>query len=190
MTRCKIANCDKPVHAKGLCTSHYRRWLEYGDPLGGRILRGTAVAWMEQHKNFTSDECLIWPFAKARGGYGSVGVGDRTTRKVHRLMCEYRHGPPPHGKTDAAHSCGNGHLGCVNPQHLRWATKAENAADRLIHGTHSRGERSPTAKLTEADVIAIRAAEGVQQRTLAKQFGVCEATISQIINRKHRWTWL
>ena len=31
--KCKIEGCDKPASAKGLCTSHYRRLQQYGDPM-------------------------------------------------------------------------------------------------------------------------------------------------------------
>lgn len=46
----------------------------------------------------------------------------------------------------------------------------------------ARGERNALAKLTEADVIDIRVrlASGETQRPLARTFGVCQATISEI----------
>ena len=30
---CSIDRCVQQVHARGLCSSHYRRWWRYGDPL-------------------------------------------------------------------------------------------------------------------------------------------------------------
>lgn len=50
-------------------------------------------------------------------------------------MCQKAHGDPPSPKHDAAHSCGRGHEGCVNPNHLSWKTKKQNQADRITHGT-------------------------------------------------------
>jgi len=47
------------------------------------------------------------------------------------------------------------HLGCINPKHLRWATRQQNALDALEHGTSSMfaaGEAHPNAKLSQADV--------------------------------------
>jgi hypothetical protein len=98
---------------------------------------------------------------------------------------------PPSSKYQAAHKCGNGHLGCVNPKHLSWKTRAENEADKIAHGTISRGERNGHAKLVEASVIAIisRADRGETQQSLADSFGVHQSTISVIVHRK-RWRYL
>jgi hypothetical protein len=31
--KCSIEGCNKPASAKGYCTSHYRRFQQYGDPM-------------------------------------------------------------------------------------------------------------------------------------------------------------
>jgi hypothetical protein len=99
-------------------------------------------------------------------------------------------GPPPTPEHEAAHSCGKGHEGCIAPGHLEWKTPAENTADRLVHGTHSRGERSYWAKLTEADVREILAMKGIiPQRKLAVRFGVTHQTIYKIL-RRQIWAWV
>lgn len=69
---------------------------------------------------------------------------------------------------------------------LCWGTSAENAADRIEHGTIGRGSVSPTAKLIEADVIAIRQlyARGMLQKEIAALFGLSESSTSAIINGK------
>lgn len=33
-------------------------------------------------------------------------------------MCELVYGKPPMPKHQAAHNCGKGNLGCINPKHL------------------------------------------------------------------------
>jgi hypothetical protein len=33
----------------------------------------------------------------------------------------------------AIHCCGNGHLSCVNPAHLRWGTAKDNGKDAHLH---------------------------------------------------------
>ena len=58
-----------------------------------------------------------------------VMVGGRR-QSAHRAMCELVHGPAPTPKHQAAHSCHRGCDGCVLPQHLHWATDAENRAER------------------------------------------------------------
>jgi len=47
----------------------------------------------------------------------------------------------------------------------------------------SRGEPQKQSPLTEADVRAIRALAGSKsQREIGKQFGVCQTTVSRIVN--------
>jgi hypothetical protein len=138
---------------------------------------------------YIRDECLIWPYSKGSNGYGLVKHNGKHAL-VHRLVCEEVNGPPPTLKHEAAHSCGNGHLGCVNPKHLRWDTPKGNAADRIIHGTHRRGERQWQAKLTVDKVLAIRSLEGkFTKKEIGNMFGVVRQTISDIILRK-KWAHL
>jgi hypothetical protein len=79
------------------------------------------------------DECLIYPFKRYTNGYGGTWV-DGIETYAHRHMCKTKHGEPPTPEHEAAHRCGNGKRGCINPNHLRWATHAENMADTVdIH---------------------------------------------------------
>ena len=87
----------------------------------------------------------------------------------------------------AIHSCGQGHLGCVNPAHLRWGSHVENMADRIAHG-NGIGENHGLHKLENCDIMAIRKefAEGALKKTLAAKFGVTRQAIRQIVTRE---TW-
>lgn len=128
---------------------------------------------------YDGDECLLWPYGRVGGGYGKVWHEGKT-HLVHRLVCEEANGPPPTGHV-AAHECGNGHLACVTKAHLHWKTKAENEADKLAHGTHSRGELNGNAKLTSAEVSTIRMLKGVaSQREIARKFGVKQTQVCRI----------
>lgn len=91
---------------------------------------GEPLRWLLDHVEYPEKGCLIWPFARDGKGYGSLGK-----KGAHRRMCEIVNGPAPTPKHHAAHSCGNGHLGCVHPRHVRWATCSENQMDRFLHGT-------------------------------------------------------
>lgn len=191
---CAIDGCGRSVQARGWCDKHLRRWYRHGDPLGGGTPKDGTVR--EYFDNvvipYAGDDCLIWPFARYAGGYGKMSGNDGSTLLVHREACRAKHGPPPEDQHEmqAAHNCGNGHLGCCNPNHLRWDTCAGNAADRLQHGTHNRGERHPHAKLTEDDVREIRALEGaVSQVKLAERFNVTTRNI-RAIHRRRIWAWL
>lgn len=185
---CKIANCGKPIAHREMCNAHYKRWIRYGDPLGGKsTFDGEPIAYFRNvvlcH---SADECLIWPYGRSSQGYARIN-GDPRGVLVPRLVCMEIEGPPPTPKHQAAHSCGKGNLGCVSPSHLRWATPTENQADRVVHGTTSRGERSYHARLTKSDVEKIRAMQGeATKKQLSEMFGVSRRAIYHIHNRT---TW-
>lgn len=131
------------------------------------------------------DECVIWPFHRIRG-YGVLGVNGEHY-KAHRLMCEMIHGPAPSEEYQAAHSCGNGHGGCVNPRHLSWKTPTENQADRKIHGTSGRRMPGRRYKLTIEQVAQIRALKGQKsQDEIATMFGCTRENIG-LIHRGINW---
>ena len=140
---------------------------------------------------FRGDECLLWPYAKTPKGYGKLGGGSAGgCWIVSRMACEEFNGPPPSPKHHAAHNCGRGRDGCVNPAHMRWATPKENEADKREHGTLNTGERNGGAKLTEAQARYILSMKGkVTGRMLAKQFGVTFQAISKI-HTGTKWAWL
>ncbi|MFK4871674.1 NUMOD4 domain-containing protein [Novosphingobium sp. ZW T3_23] len=104
----------------------------------------------------------------------------RKNFEVHRLVCEAFHGPAPEGH-EAAHNDGV-RTNC-DESNLRWATPAENTADRDKHGTMRRGEDHPGAKLTIHDVRRIRSSQQ-SGPSLARQFGVCRSVITKIRSRK------
>lgn len=189
-TTCSIEGCGRLFYARGWCESHYRRWRKYGDPFAGQTVRGDATRFYhEVVLRYDGDECLIWPFSRTPSGYARMGIGRKICR-VSRVLCEEVNGPPPTPEHEAAHSCGGGTRGCVNPRHLRWATKLENAADRVKHGTTLRGERAARSKLTRENVREIRSLKGREtQRELSRRFGVSTRTVYDI-QARNVWAWL
>ena len=73
-----------------------------------------------------TDGCWLWTAAKNKKGYGRFRAGGKMC-KAHRVAYEWAHGTIPAGlKLD--HTC---HVhACVNPDHLRPATNAENQQNR------------------------------------------------------------
>lgn len=146
--------------------------------------------WIENHVDYDGNDCLIFPFGRITNGYGKVYDGRYKHKQVyaHRLMCELVNGPPPSEIHEAAHNCGNGHLGCVNPNHLRWDTRKGNAADKFEHGTLLYGETHPNGikTLEEAKEIYRRAWSGEPTIELAREFNVSPANVSMI---KHGHSW-
>ncbi|RVT93697.1 hypothetical protein [Sphingomonas crocodyli] len=191
---CAMPGCSKQGASSRsmLCGAHYKRRWRYGDPNKGaefRAASGEPLAWLIAHVAHVGEDCLKWPFADRGNGYGCLNNEAGEFVGAHREMCRKAHGEPPSADHAALHSCGMGHEGCVNPQHLRWGTVTENAADRYEHGTMKLGEDVHNAKLTEDDVKAIRAAVGKSQNELAREFGVNQATIWKILHRL-AWRWL
>lgn len=181
---CAVEACGKAVYRdKKFCQGHWRRWQRHGDvkadvPLGQWKPKAPAREWMEQHKSYSGNECLLWPFKRCRGGYAQISEGN-TTRIASRIMCEIVNGPPPSQAHQAAHSCGGGYRGCMNPKHLRWALITDNYADRRVHGTDDVGERNPRVILTADDVRFIRKSKGaISQSILAKKFNVSRGAIA------------
>jgi len=144
---------------------------------------GTVIRYVEEVLlTYEGDECLTWPFSTNHQGYPQVRHAGRT-RRVSRILCEAEHGAAPTAKHEAAHSCGN--EGCVTRRHLRWATRAENEADKRQHGTAPVGASNGRAKLSESDICAIIGAIGDEPRRLtAERFNISVTHVAYIQNGK------
>lgn len=189
---CSVDGCDRLIHARELCNRHYGRRRRNGDPIVDRRRPANRLKWLTEAISQAGEECIDWPFASKTRGYGYLTIAGGPKVYAHRVACSERYGPPPTSLHEAAHNCGRS--SCVNPNHLRWATRRENHADMIEHGTMNYGPRNGSVKLTEDDVREIRrlwsaGAERWTQRGLSGQFGVKQSTISGIVNRRS-WTWL
>lgn len=182
---CAVSDCCKPRHRRGWCATHYQRWKKYGDPLGGGTFHGSPQKFFDGAFRYEGEACVIWPFSRSTNGYAWMKREGRM-QYVSRLMCELVNGSPPSPNHESAHNCGKGRSGCINPTHLRWATPVENCADRVIHGTISRGEKHPKAKMTTDKVLLLRSLVGQHtHRNLAAMFGISHTAVQSIIKRKH-----
>lgn len=181
---CKAEGCEKyKPNSWGYCARH-REQKRRGAPFtfGPKQKVGHQRDWVLAHVEYTGDECLKWPFTTYPDGRGQFHWNHKTNR-AHRVMCELKNGKPPTPKHEAAHSCGNGHLGCVNPNHLRWATRQENVDDMLAHGTRVRGEKTHFHVITEKDVRDIREMAKVLPTTLiAYEYGITRQQTNRVIS--------
>lgn len=154
---CAVLGCGKRAHGRGFCGTHYMRWKRHGTPLGGGTYNGEPIWFLENiAMNYAANDCLPWPYARNASGYGNVFV-DGITTTASRFLCQRTLGQPPSPEHEAAHSCGNGHLGCVNPKHLRWATVQENQMEAVEH-LNRFGDRTHQHKITNDQVRQIREA--------------------------------
>jgi hypothetical protein len=142
-------------------------------------MAGAHEQWLRDHRDYPHDYCLIWPFARnAEYGRGIAGIVGKSPH-AHRVMCEMVHGPAPSTKHQAAHSCGNGHLGCVNPRHLKWATNSENQIERYrVHGRSNPNPTGNKGRFTPEQIARMRSQHGeFTQLKLAEMYGCSLGTV-------------
>lgn len=104
--------------------------------------------------------------------------------KVHRAVMLAFKGDCPLGK-EVAHIDGNQQNNRL--ENLMYASPSENNSHKVGHGTQPVGSKMWNAKLTEQDVVDIRAkSPQISYAKLAAEYGVHMVTIAQVITRK---TW-
>jgi len=125
----------------------------------------------------------------SRSGYKRVTFSKYGITKrfcVHKLVL-LTFVPNPENKPQGNHLDGNKLNNCL--ENLEWCTESENATHAQKTGltVASKGEKCGRSKLSEKVVKAIRKSYKpgvVKQQDLADRYGVVNATISLIINRK------
>lgn len=148
--------------------------------------RGRSIAerFLDFYKPGAADACWPWTGTIHHRGYGVIGDNKNRQYLAHRLAYEHANGPIPDGMM-VCHTCDN--KPCCNPRHLFLGTNADNQADKARKLRGPRGTRHRSAKLTDADVISIRSLyPGMSQMAIAKQYGMNQTVISDIVRRK---TW-
>jgi hypothetical protein len=130
------------------------------------------------------NDCWTWLACKNALGYGNIGLSGHILL-AHRASYELLVGTIPDGMC-ILHSCDN--PSCVNPNHLRIGTRQDNMDDKVSRGRCSclRGENAPNAKLTQAEVDAIRLeyTGAMTQTRLAAKYGVTQMQIGNIVNNR------
>ena len=116
-------------------------------------------------------------------GENSRGEPISKSLYVHRLVVTAFVGARPGSGYEVGHRDGNRQNN--KKTNLDWVTKTQNARQRKSHGNGGEGEKNPSSKLTEPEVIKIRDRYrlGESATALAREFGVSRVTIYNIINR-------
>jgi hypothetical protein len=121
-------------------------------------------------------------------GYLQVRLAGGLTRRVHILVLLAFRGPRPSRAHEGRHFPDCEKTNC-RLDNLSWGTKAENMADKNVHGTDAAGVKNGRAKLDEAKVLRIRGlydGGGREFRELGREFGINETTSRNVCLRK---TW-
>lgn len=142
--------------------------------------KNTVESFWRQVDKESHPPCWSWTGARFPGGYGATRFQDKNI-SAHRLSYTLAFGKIPEGMY-VCHTCDN--RSCVNPEHLFLGTHEDNTLDMVAKGRQAKGEHNAHAKLTDSDVIEIRAlfATGKYTRTeLGKRFHVDISQISNIV---------
>ena len=124
------------------------------------------------------------PYAQKKTGYLSVQLysnGKSKNYLVHRLVLETFIGPCPAGM-EGCHGPDHNPANC-NLDNLRWDTKKNNQADRLLNGTHLRGQNNRLAKLTDAQARIVRelAGTGLDCVVIGRMFNVSRYVVNRVV---------
>lgn len=132
-------------------------------------------------------ECWLWIGPVSNRGYGQIYANDATHAPrcypAHVISWEFKNGKWPQGM-QGLHSCDTPL--CVNPDHTRPGTGAENHEEKVEKRRHRFGKSTPWARLTEDNVRSIRTLRGKQtSRQIACAYGVGLSTVKNIFNGKN-----
>lgn len=131
------------------------------------------------------DDCWKWKVSTHWKGYGYFHIQGKTVY-AHIFSYILHFGDVENGMK-VLHECDN--PPCVNPWHLFLGTNKDNTQDMISKGRQAKGESHGMVKVLTVDVSKIRNLYNTgrySQYEIADQFGIAQATVSQIINRKRR----
>lgn len=187
---CVTPVCTKPHYGRGWCKYHYQRAYLSGNlearprtiarPTDSLDARLRNIGW-----TVTPRGCWEWDGALDSHGYGQMAVNRGRPWKAYRIAYE-AWVKVPEDNVDICHRCDN--PPCINPAHLFEGSRAVNVADAVSKMRHIHGERA-VHKLKDHEVAEIRtryATGCVNQKSLADEYGVSQAQVSNITMRKQR----
>lgn len=153
------------------------------------VAQGFSVTFAERFwaKVRKSEGCWIWIGQINNCGYGRIsnGAGNQMTY-AHRASWMLHFGPIE-GRLEVCHDCpGGDNPACVRPEHLWVADHHSNILDVCAKKGLNIGERNGRCKLSEEQVLEIRAlvASGHRKRLIAQDFAIDERTVTLIANRR------
>ena len=177
--KCSVERCENPHLSRSWCSTQYRRWNIYGDPLFTKSVKGVGSTpeerfWTRVAITSDSSRCWAWSGTKDKHGYGHVNYGGEYWL-AHRLSWFLAKGARP--KMALLHSCpGGDNPNCVNPEHLREGTALDNTRDMMNRDGHYTQRR--THCRNGHDLRVEGAIKVTSRENLCRE---CD------LNRKQRW---
>lgn len=131
------------------------------------------------------DGCWLWTASTNDDGYGHFRSAAGKHLNAHRYSYQLHNGAIPAGMT-VMHSCDTPR--CVNPEHLRLGTHAENMADMRSKNRGTSGEKNHKAKLTEAQVREIKSnpPKRGEFKAFAAKYGIIPSYLGRLLKGE---TW-
>lgn len=137
----------------------------------------------------SDNECWEWKSTILNTGYGQFTIKAINKYSSHRIAYSLYNNEVINITDLILHNCDN--RKCCNPYHLRKGTHKENMKDMTNRNRSYKpnGEKHPNCKLTEQDIIDIRAKyipRKYTQQKLADEYNLSIQHVSDIINKK-KW---
>jgi len=185
---CLVIHCDRFSDHLGYCDKHYQQMK-----LKGKVYESKKEHTYEYYKNnlheccepVTESGCWLWSKHLDKNGYGVFSVmtnGRKRTLKAHRLSYEIVNGSIPND----GHICHKCDIPtCINPKHLFLGATQDNTQDKVNKNRQVIGEDQKAAKLTDQDVLDIRASSEPYSELVAR-YNVSLITISRV---RRRLSW-
>lgn len=131
-----------------------------------------------------TETCWLWTGGIDSDGYGIFTIRHANSKHASRYSWIFHRGKVPNGLY-VLHQCDV--RACVNPDHLFLGTARENTHDMIKKGRQCVGTKHPRSKLTEVQVLEIRASYTPVRgkiKELSEKYGVDGALIKRIVDRR------
>jgi hypothetical protein len=142
---------------------------------------------VEKHVIIDEKGCHLFTGCLNHDGYGRIGKDGKNVY-VHREVFR-KHNPEIEMTGVIMHTCDTPN--CVNPEHLKHGTVADNIADMVAKGRRVtvKGSNQPDAKLHEDDIPAIRLRLQTNESctTIGRDYNVSDSAIRNI-EKGRTWT--